>query len=74
MVWLNWVMGERGCHFAGGLGFEPYLLRMLVTEVLQRRDQATRDVLNGVTLKSLTTDSTPPAEQLKASVTNILSK
>ena len=45
-----------------------------VTEVLLRRDQATRDVLNGITLKSLATDSTPPTEQIRASVTNILSK
>ena len=45
-----------------------------VAEVLQRRDQATRDVLDGVTLRSLATDSTPPAGQLTASVTNIVSK
>ncbi len=45
-----------------------------VAEVLQRRDQATRDVLNGVTLRSLAADSAAPAGYLKAPVTNILSK
>ncbi len=45
-----------------------------VAEVLQRREQATRDILDGVTRRSLANDSTPPAEQLTASVTNIGSK
>ena len=45
-----------------------------VAEVLQRREQATKDVLEGVTLRSLANDSTPPAGQLTASVTNIVSK
>ncbi len=45
-----------------------------VADVLQLRDKATRDVLNGVTLRTLATDSTPSTGHISAAVTNILSK